>query len=211
MSFWVVIVYFIVWAVLHSFLASRRAKAWAKSLFGPGVRRWYRFAFVLCAVLSLAPLAALMVLLPDRMVYSLASPWRWVMTAGQALSLGFLIWTIMGTRPTDFIGVSQLIGRSRQGKPKLTESGLYGLVRHPMYLFSLPIMWLSPSMTINRLTLYALISIYFFVGTYHEEILLEEEFGQDYAEYKKRVPRLIPFLRLRRPFFGPRDARPGEG
>jgi protein-S-isoprenylcysteine O-methyltransferase Ste14 len=97
----------------------------------------------------------------------------------------------------DFIGLSRLTGKSRDGKPKLTERGLYGLVRHPMYLFSLLVMWLSPTMTVNRITLYSLISLYFFVGTFHEEILLEEEFGQDYADYRRRVPRMIPFFRRR--------------
>jgi protein-S-isoprenylcysteine O-methyltransferase Ste14 len=210
-SFWIIIVYFVIWAGVHSFLASRKAKTWAKGVFGPGVRRWYRFAFVAFAVLTLAPLAALMAFLSDRLVYSVASPWRWLMTTGQVVSFGFLIWSVMETRPMDFIGVSRLIGKTRKGKPKLMESGLYGLVRHPMYFFSLLIMWLSPSMTVNRLTLYGLISLYFFVGTYHEEILLEGEFGQGYADYRKRVPRLIPFLRFRRPVSGEPDVRPLGG
>ena len=186
--------YFMFWAGLHSFLASRKAKDLAKTHFGPNSRRWYRFAFVIGALLTLVPLLALLVLLPDRLIYAVPSPWRWIMKAGQVLSLGFLIWSIAAAQPTVFIGISQLRGKSHIAKSRLTRSGLYGLVRHPMYLFSLIIMWLSPVMTVNRLTLYVLIALYFFIGSYHEEILLEAEFGKDYSDYRRRVPRLIPFL-----------------
>jgi len=228
MTFWIIILCFSAWAALHSFLASRTAKDRARGLFGPSVRVWYRFAFVVAAVLTLAPIAVLLFVLPNTLLYSVPSPWRWIMRAGQALSAILLLWTVLQTRPMRFIGVEQLLqwhrsrgegpaersrtwgpelpnandkaggGSSRTpGKPRLIRRGLYGLVRHPMYLASLPVMWLAPAMTANRLTLYALISLYFFVGTFHEETLLIEEFGDDYREYQKRVPRILPMPRRR--------------
>jgi len=229
MAFWIIILCFAAWAVLHSFLASRTAKDRARELFGPSVRVWYRFAFVAVAVVTLAPTAVMLFVLPDAPLYSVPSPWRWIMKAGQAVSAVLLVWTVLQTRPMRFTGVEQLLqwyrsrrdgrkeesrtegpehgdtntcaasGRGSQapGKPRLVQRGLYGLVRHPMYLFSLPVMWLAPVMTVNRLTLYALISLYFFVGTFHEEKLLIAEFGDDYREYQRRVPRIMPLPRRR--------------
>ena len=197
MGFWIIIVYFILWAGLHSVLASRKAKDWAGRRFGPSSRLWYRFAFVVLATLTIAPLVVLLFLLSDRTVYSVASPWLWIMMTGQGVSFIFLVWSIMAAQPMAFIGITQLVEGPHKEKPKLTRGGLYGLVRHPMYLFSLLIMWLSPDMTVNRLALYLLMGLYFYIGSYHEEMLLETEFGKDYSVYRKQVPRLIPFFRRR--------------
>jgi protein-S-isoprenylcysteine O-methyltransferase Ste14 len=61
-----------------------------------------------------------------------------------------------------------------------------------MYFTSMLVMWLSPTMSVNLLTLFALMSLYFIVGSYHEEMLLEKQFGTDYRLYRRRVPRIFP-------------------
>ena len=76
MSVVYVVAYFAAWAVLHSTLASLRVKRLARRRFGEGARCWYRFAFVLVAVLLLVPLVILMFLLPNRTLYVVPSPWR---------------------------------------------------------------------------------------------------------------------------------------
>jgi len=224
MTFWIIILCFAAWAALHSALAGRAAKNRARELFGPSARIWYRFGFVVVAVVTLIPIAVLLFVLFDVALYAVPSPWCWIMKAGQAISAVLLVWTILQTRPMRFIGLEQLLewsrrrgaahesgeragpeketagGADRTGagrKPRLVRKGLYGLVRHPMYLFSLPVMWLAPVMTANRLTLYAMISLYFFVGAFHEEKLLIAEFGADYRKYQKQVPRILPLPRRR--------------
>ena len=47
-------------------------------------------------------------------------------------------------------------------------------------------------MTLTRLALFVGMSIYFYVGSIHEERLLEQEFGSTYREYAHQVPRMIP-------------------
>jgi protein-S-isoprenylcysteine O-methyltransferase Ste14 len=62
------------------------------------------------------------------------------------------------------------------------------------------VMWLMPRMSLNLLTLFACITAYFVAGSFHEERLLLRQFGEEYEQYMRRVPRLVPGLRLRRPF-----------
>ena len=48
-------------------------------------------------------------------------------------------------------------------------------------------------MTVNLLTTYLLITLYFYIGSIYEERRLVVEFGQTYREYQQCVPRLIPW------------------
>ena len=194
MSALVIGIYFVCWALFHSLLASLRVKRLAGRIFGEAAKRWYRLGFVITAVLTLIPLLILLLRLPDFPLYSVAPPWRWLMMAGQLAALVLLIWTIMSTEPLDFIGLKQI---SRAGSPyrnTLTTHGLYRLSRHPMYFASMLVMWLSPTMSVNLLTLFALMSLYFIVGSYHEEMLLVKQFGNEYKQYRRRVPRIFPGL-----------------
>jgi protein-S-isoprenylcysteine O-methyltransferase Ste14 len=59
-------------------------------------------------------------------------------------------------------------------------------------LFGILFIWLTPAMTMNLLTLYVLTTLYFVVGSVHEEHRLLDEFGAAYRDYQRQVPRLIP-------------------
>jgi protein-S-isoprenylcysteine O-methyltransferase Ste14 len=194
MSALVIGIYFVCWALFHSLLASLRAKRLAGRIFGEAAKRWYRLGFVITAVLTLIPLLLLLLRLPDIPLYSVAPPWRWLMMAGQLAAVVLLIWTIMSTEPLDFIGLKQISGAGSPYRNTLTTHGLYRLSRHPMYFASMLVMWLSPTMSVNLLTLFALMSLYFFVGSYHEEMLLVKQFGNEYKQYRRRVPRIFPGL-----------------
>ena len=79
----------------------------------------------------------------------------------------------------------------------LVTNGLYRYVRHPLYTFSLLILWLSPSMSMNSVVVYAALTIYVLIGIFFEERKLLREFGQPYAQYKSVTPMLVPALKLR--------------
>ena len=192
MSALIIAIYFVCWAVFHSLLASLRVKRLAGRMFGEAAKRWYRLGFVITAVLTLIPLVILVLRLPDSPLYSVPSPWRWVMTAGQLAALALLVWTVMSTEPLDFIGIKQIREARASYRTALTTHGLYSVSRHPMYFTSMLVMWLSPRMSVNLLTLFALMSLYFIVGSYHEEMLLVKQFGPDYREYRKKVSRIFP-------------------
>ena len=83
-----------------------------------------------------------------------------------------------------------------QRKGDLVTGGLYRFVRHPLYTFSLLILWLSPSMTVNTFIVCAALTIYVLIGIIFEERKLLREFGQKYEDYKSVTPMLIPGLKL---------------
>lgn len=186
------IAFFVIYAALHSLLASSAVKQWARRRFGPDIDRWYRLAYNIFAAVSLLPLLPLLALLPDRVLYVTPSPWRWLLLAGQVLALLGLGVAALQTDVWHFLGLSQLLGKEPSTSGSLQISGLYCWVRHPLYFFSLLLMWLTPAVTINLLTLYLLFTLYFYIGTFFEERRLLAEFGPAYQGYQRRVPRLIP-------------------
>jgi protein-S-isoprenylcysteine O-methyltransferase Ste14 len=56
------------------------------------------------------------------------------------------------------------------------------------------LLWLSPSVSQNSFALYLGVTLYFIIGAYFEERKLLRDFGEAYAEYKRRTPMLIPGL-----------------
>jgi protein-S-isoprenylcysteine O-methyltransferase Ste14 len=68
-------------------------------------------------------------------------------------------------------------------------TGAYGLVRHPMYTGGLMMFLLEPNVTENCAVLRSLVTAYFIWGGLIEENRFLAEFGDEYKEYMKRVPR----------------------
>ena len=79
---------------------------------------------------------------------------------------------------------------------KVVDTGLYSLVRHPMY-FSSVLLFLSMPLILGSFVAFVVFLAYPFVITKrikHEEIFLEKEL-EGYSEYKKRVKyKMIPFV-----------------
>jgi len=78
----------------------------------------------------------------------------------------------------------------------LVTTGLYGIVRHPIYLglfISLTALALMAANLLVLLPTLALL-IVLYASIAEEEVILIDRFGDEYREYKKRTPRLIPKL-----------------
>jgi protein-S-isoprenylcysteine O-methyltransferase Ste14 len=185
---------FAVYSVLHSFLASRPVKAWAEKRFGESVvSRTYRLFFNLVGVVTLFPVYALVVLLPDRPLYTIPSSLQPIFVIGQGIGIVILAAALGLTGALDFAGVQQLAGR--QQKPHLVTEGIYRYIRHPLYTGSMLVLWLMPSMSLNWFAFTLGISLYFVIGARYEERKLEAFFGRQYTEYKAKTPAFIPQLR----------------
>lgn len=83
-----------------------------------------------------------------------------------------------------------------QENQKVIDTGLYGIVRHPMYSATL-ILFLSIPLVLGSLFSFAIFLVYPFIiakRIRNEEALLEKELD-GYKEYKSKVKyRLIPFI-----------------
>jgi protein-S-isoprenylcysteine O-methyltransferase Ste14 len=191
-SAFILTAFFVAWALVHSLLASLSFKNWTRHVFGAGVDRWYRLAFIALAALTILPIFPMLALLPDRTLYVVPTPWRWLMRGGQVLALAGLVGSFWQADVFHFLGLSQLFAHQPIQTGSLEVRSFYCYVRHPNYLFSILLLWLTPSMTVNLLTVYILTTLYFYLGSFHEERRLLAEFGAAYQDYQQQVPRLIP-------------------
>ncbi|OBI99821.1 methanethiol S-methyltransferase [Mycobacterium sp. 1465703.0] len=71
----------------------------------------------------------------------------------------------------------------------------YRLVRHPLMLGMLIAFWAAPTMTAGRLLFSIVMTGYILVATRIEEHDLVEALGDDYLNYRREVPRLLPLGR----------------
>jgi protein-S-isoprenylcysteine O-methyltransferase Ste14 len=192
---WIILLAVALYGILHSLLASKSAKALAQHWLGASAERGYRLAYNLFAGVSLLPVLALPVLLPDRELYRIPSPWSYLALAIQGLALLALLVGLWQTGLWSFLGLEQLTRPAGSGDSRLVVIGLYRWVRHPLYTAGLVFLWFTPIMTVNLLALYIGLSLYLVIGAYFEERRLLREFGADYAEYQRRTPMLVPGLR----------------
>jgi len=88
-----------------------------------------------------------------------------------------------GTRPHQMIPVK---------KPILRYWGPYKFMRHPLYFFSLVLIWSSTVVTIDRIMFNLIWTGWIFFGAWLEEKDLVGLFGEDYIEYKRKVPMILP-------------------
>ncbi len=81
----------------------------------------------------------------------------------------------------------------------LNSTGIYSVVRHPLYLGNF-LMWLGPVMLTGNF--WFIISFILFYYLYYERIMFSEEqflrkkFGDRYLQWAENVPAFIPNLRL---------------
>jgi len=191
---------FVIWAFLHSVTAASSTKTAFKNRFGDrAYHGLYRFLYNLLSLITFIPvLFALWTKIPQITLWTIPYPWRYITMGIQFLALAGLALSLLQTDVWSFAGLRQAIrylGGAVEPDPpgKFVATGTYGLVRHPLYFFSLLFIWLNPEMTLGSFLFNILATLYFWVGTIYEERRLLTTFGDSYAEYQQRVPRLFPF------------------
>lgn len=136
------------------------------------------------------------ILLIDKELYRIPYPLVIFTIAIQALAVVVFIVGLRQTGIASFVGLRQLLLPEDTSPARLVTDGLYRFTRHPLYTAGLVFIWLFPIMTCNLLALNLGLTIYIIIGAHFEERKLLSEFGEAYAEYRRRTPMLIPGLRL---------------
>jgi methanethiol S-methyltransferase len=100
----------------------------------------------------------------------------------------------------DLFGLRQVwlraLGRAYT-PPEFRTPWLYRQVRHPLYVGWLMIFWATPTMTVAHLVFAVMTTAYILVAIQLEERDLIDAHSE-YAEYRRRVPMLIPFTKRAR-------------
>ncbi len=111
------------------------------------------------------------------------------------LGLAVGIWGGLSLKGFDSFGLKPIRDRFRGREPRppvLMVEGAYRWVRHPLYLAALLMIWSYPALTVDRLMFNMLWTVWIFIGTVLEERDLVDDFGEDYREYQRSVPMLLP-------------------
>ena len=144
------------------------------------------------------PFFFILAFLPDRTMFIIPEPWNYLMEACQIMAALAIFVALKQTGISYFLGLRQIHGNAGHVKidaGKLVKDGFYCHLRNPLFFFGAIFLWLFPVMTLNLLAFNLLSTIYFYIGARHEVRSLQEEFGQEYEEYRKQVPMFIPRVR----------------
>ncbi len=105
----------------------------------------------------------------------------------------------MQTELFEFLGLNAIF-MGRGSNPRLNTDGFYNVTRHPMYFFTIIIIWAFPVMKMIDLVGNGFITLYFVIGAWFEEQKMVEEFGQEYLEYQSKVSMFIPVKWFKKKF-----------
>jgi protein-S-isoprenylcysteine O-methyltransferase Ste14 len=183
---------FSLFALHHSLFARTPLKAWVRRMMPPALER-----SLYTSVASVLFLGVCWWWQPvPGTLYRIEGPWRWIAMAAQ---LSGILLTFFGSKALDVLdlaGVRAVI-RARTGAAPvhvpLSTSGVYGLVRHPLYFGWTLLVCGAPDMTATR-AVFALVSTaYLALAIPWEERGLIDTFGSTYEDYRRKVRwRMIP-------------------
>ena len=111
------------------------------------------------------------------------------------LAVAIGIWGSLSLKGFDSFGLRPIRHRFREKSPRasvLVVEGAYRWVRHPLYFVALLMIWSYPVLTADRLLFNLLWTLWIVIGTVLEERDLSVDFGNDYREYQRNVPMLLP-------------------
>lgn len=120
---------------------------------------------------------------------------RTVVTAIQLFGWVLVITSSFVINHLELFGLQQVycnFSGQPEPAPQFTDRFLYKRVRHPLQLGILIGIWSAATMTMTHLMLSAAMTVYIFLGLYFEERDLVATLGQDYEDYQRRVPMILP-------------------
>ncbi len=196
MNHFFLILFWVLYFILHSILASNWLKRFVKSkslkLF-PFFRLVYNGIALVTLFLVLKFQQTISPVFLFDKILTLQIIGYSIMILGAML--GYLAFKNYST--SEFLGFDYNKS-SEENKSFLNTSGFNSFVRHPLYFASLLLIWgyFIANPNSNILIMNGVITAYLIIGTKLEEQKLIKEFGQQYKDYINKVSMLLPNISL---------------
>lgn len=192
-----ILLWMLVFAVVHSVTADKRFKKIAINLIGAyAYEGLYRLFYNILSFLMLAPIFVY-VYSNGTPLYSVLSPLVVIFRIIQLIAVFGLGVSLVQIDFWRFMGLRQLATLIK-GQPlplvdeALQTGGLYGWMRHPLYFFSLLTLWFTPNMTNTGFVFNLAATLYFVFGSLIEEQRMVSYYGESYRAYRENVSWMIP-------------------
>lgn len=162
-----------------------------RRLVGPVIRS-HLYGCFYCALTCAALLVTILGWQKSDVVVWAAPDWlaAWI-TAAFVASWALLLYSLHLTGLGHQTGFTSW-WRWARGRPparrEFVTGGLYGILRHPVYLSFLGLVWFTPVITLDRAVLIAIWTAYIFVGSVLKDRRLLHFIGDPYRVYQARVP-----------------------
>ncbi len=193
----------LVFGLIHSVTVSEAFKGWCRDRFGDlFLRVFYRALYTLVSTITAGAALWLISRVPDEHFWT--AP-LWLRVPMHAAQLAAFVFGGLAFRYLDvgeFMGWTQVLRYLWRGEVAgnwegmtdkgLVTDGVYGIVRHPLYVAGIVIFTLHPVLTAKGITISVLADCYFLFGMFIEERRFLRHFGDQYRAYMQQVPRMIP-------------------
>ena len=165
-----------------------------------------------CVVTCVALLTTIFVWQPSDVIV-----WAWPASLGPWVTAAFvgcwglLLYSLHLTglgHQTGFTPWWRWVRGLPQERREFRPRGAYSILRHPVYLSFLGLVWFTPVVTLDRAVLIMIWTAYIFIGSTLKDRRLAFFIGEPYREYQARVPGypgmpLGPLARVRAGTMGP--------
>jgi len=97
-----------------------------------------------------------------------------------------------------FLFISGVTVKKAIAEERLETTGTFSIVRNPLYFAWIAFVFTGSALATQAWLLFGMSVIAYYKFLHHipeEESMLEETFGKEYLEYKKRVPSIVPNLK----------------
>jgi protein-S-isoprenylcysteine O-methyltransferase Ste14 len=179
---------FSAFALHHSLFARAPLKAWVGRIASPLLER---SLYTWVASVMFAGVCWWWVPVPGEL-YRLEGYWRWV---GWSIQAAGVLLTFLASRALDVLDLAGVrpVLTARAAHVPLKTSGVFAIVRHPLYFGWALLTFAAPDMTPTR-ALFALVSTaYLAVAIPWEERALVRTFGPEYETYRRTTRwRMLP-------------------
>ncbi len=171
----------------HSLLLYPPAQKWIKQHLQPSL-----MGCVHCMVtcISLLMLFAFWSTSPVTLwdLHGSAATWMWVGFYGSWIALLYSLWLSGMGYQTGLLPWLYWVRGVKPPRREFNQRGAFRIMRHPVYLSFLGLIWFTPHMSLDHVILTAVWTVYIYVGSVLKDKRLLHFIGEPYRDYMRRVP-----------------------